>query len=253
MDHAIGGNFDSPVASDPAQGDIVFLVDTASETSVLSLAFSPTAGPLDTDTVLNTMGDPTFMENNLFLDRNAEILLLDSNDETVAILARDTAPNDEHIVYFSMVTDPGRKDYNFWVGLDMYDADEYENILTSIDEDIDVQRNDIFDVFGPDEILDAIENGSATPTEEPTGEATEQATEEPTEEATEEPTESATEEATEPATRRANRVRHRGTNGRKHRRRDHPAVPGNPDRSGLARCHRDRHGTGDTEWHTAGG
>src|SRR3989337_4581457 len=37
VEYAIGGNYDGPVASDPDLGDIIFLQDTASGTSVLSL------------------------------------------------------------------------------------------------------------------------------------------------------------------------------------------------------------------------
>lgn len=195
--HAIGGNYDGPVASDPDLGDIVFLVDTESESSVLSLGFSPSEAPVEPDLLLQAMGQETFLEDNLFLSDEAEILLLEANDTTAAILAREAAPNDDHLVYLSIVADPGSEDYSFWVGLDMYEPDEYEAILTGIEDDIEVADNDVFDVFGPDEILEAVESGEPIATEEPaeTEEATEEpdATEEPTE--TEEPVE--TEEATD--------------------------------------------------------
>lgn len=195
VEHAIGGNYEGPVASDPDLGDIVFLVDTASETSVLSLGFSPNEEPVDPELLLQAMGQETFLQENLFLSDEAEVLLLEANRDTAAILAREAAPNDDHVVYLSSVADPGRQDYSFWVGLDMYEPDEYEDILTSMQEDIEVEDNDIFDVFGPEEILAAIEASDAEPTEEPA--ETEEVTEEPTEtiEATEEPAE--TVEATE--------------------------------------------------------
>ncbi len=213
VDHAIGGNYDGPVASDPDLGDIVFLVDTASESSVLSLGFSPNDAPVEPDVLLQSMGQETFLQDNLFLSDEAEILLLEANDETAAILARETAPNDDHLVYLTIVADPGAADYSFWVGLDMYEPDEYETILTSMQEDIEVEDNDLFDIFGPDEILEAVAVSDLEPTEEPDGsikptaepETTEEPveTEEPaeTEEATEEPVETEepieTEEATE--------------------------------------------------------
>jgi ribonuclease E len=199
VEHAIGGNYDGPVASDPDLGDIVFLVDTASETSVLSLGFSPSEEPIDIDTLLASMTLPEFMESNLFLSADAELLLLDATDDTVAILARDTAPNDDHVVYLSIVADPGRDDYSFWVGLDMYEPDEYENILTSMEEDIDVDGHNVFDVFSADDIIEALE-AEPEPTEEPV--ETEEPTEEPveTEEPTEEPVETeAPVETEEPA------------------------------------------------------
>jgi len=193
--HAIGGNYDGPVASDPDLGDIVFLVDTESESSVLSLGFSPSEEPVEPELLLQAMGQETFLEENLFLSDEAEVLLLEANRSTAAILAREAAPNDDHLVYLSIVADPGREDYSFWVGLDMYEPDEYEAILASIEDDIEVEDNDVFDVFGPDEILAAVESGETVATEEPA--ETEEATEEPvkTEAATEEPVE--TEEATE--------------------------------------------------------
>jgi hypothetical protein len=199
VEHAIGGNFDGPVASDPQQGDIVFLVDTASETSVLSLGFSPAAEAIDVELLEQSMGQASFLEDNLFLSEDAEIVLLESTNDTVAILAREAAPNDDHVVYMEIVADPGSDDYTFWAGLDMYESEEYANILTSMEDDIDVEDNSIFAVFGADEMLEALE--SETPVD-PTEEATEEATEEPaTEEATEEP---ATEEPTEePATEEA--------------------------------------------------
>ena len=188
VEHAIGGQFDGPVASDGNLGDIIFLTDTDTESAVLSLGFSPSVGPMDVDLLLAAMEDESFLTDNLYLSEDAEILLVDTDDEHVAILAREAAPNDEHVVYMMITADPGRDDYSFWVGLDMYDAAEYEAVLTSIDDDIDVDGHDIFPVFDVDEMLAALEpEGPAT--EEPTEEATEvPATEEPTEEpATETP------------------------------------------------------------------
>ncbi len=203
VEHAIGGNFDGPVASDPDLGDIVFLTDTESETSVLSLGFSPATQPMDLELVLIAMGDPSFLTDNLFLSEDAEVLLLDGDDEHVAIVARDVAPNDEHVVYMQIALDPGQDDFTFWVGLDLFDADEYERILNSIDDDIDVDGHDPFEVFDVDDILEALEGGAEpVETEEPT-EPVE--TEEPTEPVetevpeTEVPTEPVeTEEPTEP-------------------------------------------------------
>jgi len=211
VEHAIGGNYDGAVASSRRLGDIVFLVDTDSETSVLSLGFSPNDAPVDPELLEGVMGQSSFLEDNLFLSDEAEVLLLDSNRDTVSIVARESEPNDDHVVYMLIVADPGREDYGFWVGLDMYEPEEYENILTSMAEDIEVEDNDIFGVFDAEEILDVLEVADSEPAEEPveteaptTEEPTEEpATEEPTEEpATEEPTEEpATEEPTEvPAT-----------------------------------------------------
>jgi hypothetical protein len=161
VDHAIGGNYDGPVASDPVLGDIVFLTDTESETSVLSLGFSPATGPMDTEVLLDAMDQESFLTDNLFLSEDAEVLLIEGDDEHVAILARDAAPNDEHVVYMLIQADPGREDFTFWAGLDLFESDEYERILNSIDDDIDVDGYDPFAVFGADEILEAIETGAA--------------------------------------------------------------------------------------------
>ncbi len=124
VDHAIGGNYDGAVASSPNLGDIVFLVDTDSETSVLSLGFSPNDAPADPELLEGVMGQDTFLEDNLFLSDEAEVVLLESNQDSVAIVAQEAAPNDDHVVYMLIVADPGREDYGFWVGLDMYEPDE---------------------------------------------------------------------------------------------------------------------------------
>lgn len=187
VEHAIGGNYDGPIASDSTLGDIVFLMDTQSESAVLSLGMSPDEGPLDPDMLLAAMEQPEFLTNNLFLSEDAEVLLLDSDDDTVAMLAREAAPNDDHVVYMVIETEAQDAGYTFWVGLDMYDAGEYERILTSMDDDIDVDGHDLFPVFSVDDMLEATDTGAEPATEEPATEAP--ATEEPATEvpATEEP------------------------------------------------------------------
>jgi len=189
VEHAMGDQFDGPVASDGDLGDIIFLVDTASESSVLSIGFSPSSEVMDPDLLMTAIEQPSFLTDNLYLSEDAEIVLLDSNDEHVAVVAREAAPNDEHIVYMMITADPGSDDFSFWVGLDMYDATEYEAILTSLEEDIDVDGLDPLPVFGPEDILDALETDPAPATEEPTEAPvteTPDSTEEP---ATEEPVE----------------------------------------------------------------
>src|SRR5690606_24898992 len=136
VEHAIGGNYDGPVASDPALGDIVFLTDTESETAALSLGVNQAIGPMDPAATLAAFENPAFLTDNLFLSEDAEVLLVDGDDEHVAIVARDAAPNDEHVVYMLIHLDPGRDDFTFWAGLDLFDADEYERVLNSIDDDI---------------------------------------------------------------------------------------------------------------------
>jgi hypothetical protein len=173
VEYAIGGNYDGPVASDPELGDIIFLQDTDTESAVLSLGFSPIEGPSDPELIAEAMDQEEFLTDNLFLSEDAEVVMVDSNETTAAIVAREAAPNDDHIVFMQIVGDPGREDYSFWVGLDLYDPAEYENILTSIEDDIEVEDNDVFDVFSVDEILEAIAESDVeeTPAASPTAEA----------------------------------------------------------------------------------
>lgn len=192
VEHAIGGNFDNSVASDPDLGDIVFLVDTESESSVLSLGLSPSEQAFDPEVLLQVVQQESFLTDALFLSEDAELLLADSTDDAIAVVAREAAPNDEHVVYWMTYTDPGKEDFTFWVGLDLYDSDEYERILESVDDDIEVEDQDIFPVFDVDDIVEALD-ASAEPTAEPTEVPTEVPTEEPTEVPTEEPTEEPTE------------------------------------------------------------
>lgn len=163
VQYAIGGNFDGPVASDSSTGDIIFMQDTASETSVLSLGFSPDAG-LEPAQIADAMGQTDFLEENLFLSPDAEVLLLDANDHGAALLVRDAAPNDDHVVYFEDLADPNNDEYDFWVGLDMYDPAEYDTILHSMESDITfTDDSEIFGVFSADDALEAI-NGVAAAT-----------------------------------------------------------------------------------------
>ncbi len=160
VQHAIGGYWDGPVATEPNVGDIVFLVDSDTGTAVLSLGFSYLSPTIAIDDVVAYMKTPEFLVNNLFLSPDAEILALDASRESVAIVARDAAPNEDHVIYQMMVLDPDDEDFGFWVGLDMYDPAHYEPIIQSVENGIEVEDNDIFNVLDAGEVLDALQGDS---------------------------------------------------------------------------------------------
>jgi hypothetical protein len=155
VEHANGGYWDGPVATEPDVGDIVFLVDSGTGTAVLSLGFSFLSPTISIDDVVAYMEEPEFLVHNLFLSDDAEILALDASRDSVAVVARDSAPNDNHVIYQMMVLDPEDEDFGFWVGLDMYDPDNYQPIIESVEAGIEVENNEIFNVFDADEVLEA--------------------------------------------------------------------------------------------------
>ncbi len=155
VQHAIGGYWDGPVATEPDVGDIVFLADSDTGTAVLSLGFSYLSPTISIDDVVAYMESPEYLVNNLFLSGDAEILALDASRDSVAVVARDSAPNEDHVIYQMMVLDPEDEDFGFWVGLDMYDPDHYEPIIERIESGIEVEDNEIFSVLDAGEVLEA--------------------------------------------------------------------------------------------------
>lgn len=162
--HAIGGYWSNTVDSVEDVGDIVFLMDTDTESAVLSLAFSYLSPNISITDVLSYMQEPEYLSHNLFLSEDAEVLLVESSRTSVAILARDAAPNQDHLVYQMMVVDPGDDDFGFWIGLDIYGLDVTEDIFRSVEEDVWVEDNQIFSVFDVDEMLAAISEETPTTT-----------------------------------------------------------------------------------------
>jgi hypothetical protein len=161
IEHAIGGYWDGPVATEPDVGDIVFLVDSDTGTSVLSLGFSYLSPTISIDDVVAYMETPEYLVNNLFLSEGAEILALDASRDSVAVVARDSAPNQDHVIYQMMVLDPEDEDFGFWVGLDMYDPDHYQPIIESIDAGIEVEDNEIFSVLDAGQVLEAAQSDAS--------------------------------------------------------------------------------------------
>jgi hypothetical protein len=166
VEHANGGYWDGPVASEPDVGDIVFLVDSGTGTAVLSLGFSFLSPTISIDDVVAYIEEPEFLVHNLFLSDDAEILALDASRDSVAVVARDSAPNDNHVIYQMMVLDPEDEDFGFWVGVDMYDPDYYQPIIESVEAGIEVENNEIFNVFDADEVLAAAQADTSRVQEE---------------------------------------------------------------------------------------
>lgn len=189
VEFAVGGNFDAPITSDPTSGDVVFLMDTATESSVLNFAISANENNLDPVTFEQILGQPDVLEENLFVAPDSEILLLDSNDEAAAIMVRD-ANDTDHIIYLSVNFDPNDEFY-VWSGIDIWQPEHYESALTDFAEEVEVSEIDPFSIEDVDGLIELAQS-------EPAG-ASPEADETPEDEATEEsdPTEEATEEADE--------------------------------------------------------
>lgn len=205
VEFAIGGNFDAAVTSDPASGDAIWLMDTASESAVLGVFIVPNPGFTPT-TMTQVMGQPDFLEDSLFVSPESDTLLLEETDTTATILVRD-ADTPEHLVYLEVVF-PEDENYFIWAGFDLWEPDAYEGVFEDVAEGIEISGVDLFSVATPDELLelinepasdddDATPEADVTPEDDATDEADETPEADATDEADETPQADATEEADE--------------------------------------------------------
>lgn len=178
VEFAVGGNFDAPITSDPEMGDVVFLMDTATESSVLNFAISGNDTGLDPVTMEQVLGQPEVLEDSLFVAPDSEILLLDSNDEAAAIMVRD-ANDTDHIIYLSVNFTPDNEFY-VWTGIDIWQPEHYESVLTDFAEEVEISE---VDPFAIEDVEGLIELAQSEPTED---DATPEADETPEDDATEE-------------------------------------------------------------------
>ncbi len=170
MEFAVGGNFDAAVTSDPEIGDVVWLMDTASESAVLGIFIAP-SGQFSPATMVQAMGQPEFLEQNLFVSPESDRLLLDQTDTTAAILVRD-ADTPEHLVYLEVIFPEG-EDYYLWVGFDLWDPEAYEGVFADVRDGIEISGVDLFSVADTEELLELINEpvtDDSSPEAEPTGE-----------------------------------------------------------------------------------
>ena len=170
VEFAVGGNFDAPITSDQEDGDVIWLMDTASESAVLGIFLVPTGG-LDPSSMIQIMGQSSFLSENLFVSRDSDRLLLEETETTAAILVRD-AETPEHIVYLEVIFPEG-EDYFVWVGFDLWEPDAYEGVFEDVADGLEIDGVDMFSPAPPDELLDLIDDPDAdvvTPDAGPSGE-----------------------------------------------------------------------------------
>lgn len=195
VEFAIDGNFDAAVTSDPARGDAIWLMDTASESAVLGIFIVPDDGRTTPESMVELMEQSKFLSNNLFVSEESDTLLLEHTDTKALILVRD-AETPEHVVYLEVVFPEG-EDYFYWVGFDLWEPDAYEGVFADVSDGIEISGVDLFSVASTDELLELINDPAAGGDASPEADVTEEADETPEDEATEEADE--TEEATEEA------------------------------------------------------
>lgn len=171
VEFAVGGNFDAAITSDPALGDVVFLMDTATESSVLNFAISANDNNLNPVIMEQFLGQPQTLEENLFVSPDSEILLLDSNDTSAAIMARD-ANDTDHIIYLSVNFVPGEEFYA-WTGIDIWEPEHYESVLTAFAEEVEISDFDPFEIQDVEGLIDLAQSEptDATPEADPSEEA----------------------------------------------------------------------------------
>ena len=158
VEFAVGGNFDAPITSDPEGGDVIWLMDTASESAVLGIFLVPSGG-LDPSSMIQIMGQPGFLSDNLFVSRDSDRLLLEETETSAAILVRD-ADTPEHLVYLEVMFPEG-EDYFIWFGFDLWEPDAYEGVFDDVTEGLEIEGVDFFSAASPDELLDLIDDPEA--------------------------------------------------------------------------------------------
>jgi len=183
VEFAIGGNFDAAITSDPTAGDVLWLMDTASESAVLGVFIAPADG-YSPEIMMQLMGQPDFLEENLFVSRESDTLLLDATETTAAILVRD-ADTPEHIVYLEVVFPEG-EDHYVWVGFDLWEPEAYDGVFADVTDGIEISGVDMFSVASPEELLALINDPDAGNVVTPDADSTEEPEDTPEADATEE-------------------------------------------------------------------
>jgi len=133
-------------------GDVVFLMDTATESSVLNFAISPNRFAYDPVTMEQALGQPEVLEESLFVAPDSEILLLDSNYEAATIMVRD-ANDTDHIIYLSVNFSPDDEFY-VWTGIDIWEPEHYESVLTDFAEEVEISEVDPFVIEDVDGLIE---------------------------------------------------------------------------------------------------
>ena len=173
VEFAVGGNFDAPITSDPGSGDVIWLMDTASESAVLGIFLVPSDG-LDPSNMIQIMGQPSFLSDNLFVSRDSDRLLLEETETTATILVRD-ADTPEHLVYLEVIFPEG-EDYYIWFGFDLWEPDAYEGVFEDVTGGLEIDGVDLFSAASPDELLELIDDPDAGVVTPDTGPTEEEAT-----------------------------------------------------------------------------
>ena len=173
VEFAVGGNFDAPITSDPGSGDVIWLMDTASESAVLGIFLVPSDG-LDPSNMIQIMGQPSFLSDNLFVSRDSDRLLLEETETTATILVRDAA-TPEHLVYLEVIFPEG-EDYYIWFGFDLWEPDAYEGVFEDVTAGLEIDGVDLFSAASPDELLELIDDPDAGVVTPDTGSTEEEAT-----------------------------------------------------------------------------
>ncbi len=136
--HAIGGLWDDSVASDPGVGDALFLADSSGKSSVISIGISP--NQMSMSQYFPVMEDPSYLENNLFVSPDSDVLLIDNDgDEYAEMLARDAAPNEDHAIYVVIRFPEYATDPIVSFGIDLYDPANYERDLKAAANDLTIE------------------------------------------------------------------------------------------------------------------
>lgn len=146
------GEFLAPVDCEGNTGDRLTLVHRLSPSTVLEIQ-SCQLGMWTFDSMEEAMDHPGWTAN-LGLEQGSEVLLSGSDDESLAMLARDPADEDHiacHEVYF-----PEGEDFIMSFTLHTWDEDAISPVLGDFERSVDIDDMPVFAVFDADDIEEAI-------------------------------------------------------------------------------------------------
>ncbi|MGC4106420.1 MAG: hypothetical protein QM753_08705 [Thermomicrobiales bacterium] len=168
--HAIGGYATEPVVSDSRTGDVLFLSDVKTGTAVITLSFAATG--ISLKDLTSRMETDAFLEGNLFMAPDAEVLSLETRGDTVGLLVRDTGSNSDHALYFAVMVPSDPSEPTIALAIDLFDPAAYEASLVALEKDLTVEGFDPFAPTSVDDLLDLLDQGSGGEVKTPAATAT---------------------------------------------------------------------------------
>jgi len=147
---------DEPILSNEDTGvDTVFLTDAATERTIIYMTVEELASS-DPEDILDRITAEGYNEDVFGVDPDSEVLLADSTADSAAILVVDDSGPDPLVILMEVhaLNDEGLVAF---VDFRAYASDIDEDVLTALEEDLEIEGQPGLTVFTVDEILTELE------------------------------------------------------------------------------------------------